>query len=115
MLDVRICFDELLKQFPSLNSHLAVDSVIVKNEDFESGIVSIQKGNSSTLSDEIKEKLAMFKIIENTNAQVETTKESRVLQALRSNRIATLGNYVDTSGVCPTSNHLERDSEEEIL
>jgi hypothetical protein len=108
MLEVRICFDALMHQYPTLDSHLAVDSDIVKNEDFETGIVTLQKGNFAVLTDEVKNTLAKFITNETANEQVETTTESRVLQALRINRATTDGNYVDTRGVCPTSNHLER-------
>jgi hypothetical protein len=107
MKDVRICFDVLLEEYPSLDSHISTTSSIVYSEDFENGIVSLQKGNSQVLNNQEKEAMECFKISA-TTPTVNVDTESKVLLALRMNRVNSRGHYVDTTGICPTSNHLER-------
>lgn len=104
--EVRVCFDALILEYPSLCSHISSGSDIVSNPNFENGIVSLQRGTTSTLTDGAKESVKRFQPVEINNHQI--ANESRVLQALMNNQFSTGGAYVDTTGVCPTSNHLER-------
>ena len=108
MLEVRVCFDALLAQYPTLKSHIDVDSPIVSNTAFENGLVSLQKGTISTLDERSKLAVKRFEVVEERIIPNEDMAQSLVLKALHDSRKITLGGYMDTSRVCPTSNHLER-------
>jgi hypothetical protein len=108
MQDVRICFDALLTQYPSLNSHIAVDSQKVSNPAFENGLVALQKGTIGTLDERTKLAIKRFEGEEVAIVLNEDLEQSLVLKALHNSRMISQGGYVDTFRVCPTSNHLER-------
>ena len=107
MLDVRVCFDALISQFPGMGSHISSRSMIVANPDFETGIVALQKGEVANFTNPVKKLLKRFEL-EEPPLRILDDCESLVLQALQNIRNETQGCYVETVGVCPTSNHLER-------
>jgi hypothetical protein len=55
LAEVVVCFDALILDYPSLRSHISSESDIVSNPNFKNGIVSLQRGFTSTLTAGAKE------------------------------------------------------------
>jgi hypothetical protein len=70
---VREIFDEVLRNFPELSTHLADDADIVKNPVFEKAVVSISKGLK--LTDE--QRLEAIRLLKSEPELLETTSDSQ--------------------------------------
>jgi hypothetical protein len=70
---VREIFDEVLRNFPELSTHLADDADIVKNPVFEKAVVSISKGLK--LTDE--QRLEAVRLLKSEPEFLETTSDSQ--------------------------------------
>jgi len=114
MSSVRLLFDEVLRRVESLDKqhkYLHTDSPIVKDPDFENGIVKIIEKNFGSLNS--NERLACQKLespfeIEVESAIVESADfATQVLKNKRA-RIENSSGYINCDFLEPTSNRLER-------
>jgi hypothetical protein len=107
LLDVRLIFDELVKNYPSMSSRLGADARIVKFPYFESGICKVIDGQEEHLSLEESTILSQLKLeyIDLSDSNTETI--DLVERALKKRRKKnTL--YMDLTFIPPTSNVVER-------
>lgn len=61
MITARLCFDDLIWQYPTFEEHLGKNASIVHSPDFESGVIKIMSGDFK-LSTREKSALKMFEI-----------------------------------------------------
>ena len=61
MITARLCFDDLIRRYPTFEGHLGKNASIVHSPDFESGVIKIMSGDFK-LSTREKSALKMFQI-----------------------------------------------------
>ena len=89
--DVRFLFDEVIKEFPGLESHCGTRSDIVHSPDFEAAIIKIINDSENELSDNEKEAAILLK------------------NFLKKRKIEKAGSqYMNVKFILPTSNLVER-------
>jgi len=110
-LDSRLLFDQLVNDHPSFASKLSATASIVKNKDFENGLVKLLQDKESELTLFEKEQLKGFlKESQTSSTRNEVDKNDNYVQrAFKKARIEKeSGCYIDVSFVSPTSNICER-------
>ena len=106
MADVRLIFDEVCAQYPSMSDQLSKDAYIVKFKDFENAVVKVLSGYSNLLTHSEKACLDPFVVLED-EVVVVSEGDSLVCRALKRKKVET-GVYHDLSYIPPTSNVVER-------
>ena len=109
--DVRFLFDEVIKEFPGLESHCGTRSDIVHSPDFEAAIIKIINDSENELSDNEKEAVILLKL-PNSNLPTDTNSETSIDFAatlLKKRKIEKAGSQnMNVKFILPTSNLVER-------
>jgi hypothetical protein len=116
MLEIRILFDFVILKFPSMGKYLADNAHIVKNPDFENGLVKLQK--KQLLNGDEQEAIKSFAIDVIPQKHIDSNEEedfvSQAFKKAKHGGFLTSGSlkieaeYMDTSFVPRTSNICER-------
>ena len=105
--DVRFLFDEVIKEFPGLESHCGTRSDIVHSPDFEAAIIKIINDSENELSDNEKEAVILLKL-PNSNLPTDTNSETSIDFAatlLKKRKIEKAeSQYMNVKFILPTSN-----------
>ena len=75
LAEVRILFDSISSNFPSVERRLAMNGSLVFNEPFETGIVKVINGKESELSNEESEQMEAF--LRDTDTDVQEIPEAQ--------------------------------------
>ena len=109
--DIRILFDEIIKDFPGLASHCGTEFPIVHNKDFENALVKNLNNREEDLKDIEKDAFALLKC---SNGQPRSTVTasscSDFAKDLRKKRKLErkFSEYMKVNFILPTSNLVER-------
>jgi len=111
--DVRILFDEVIKDFPETSARLSSSAKIVHQQEFESAIVKLQDKKMELLTTEEKKSIEHLKckdseIITENNSVDSLSYAEQALKKRKINHEKAGSCYMDTRYIVPTSNMCER-------
>jgi hypothetical protein len=107
---VRLLFDKVIEEFPSLSSHLSTNASIVKYPNLENGLVKIQNQEEHLLTLMEKEALSFLKTSKTCNEPAPIDKPFDFAEGIVQQKKLRVceTSYVDTTYIVPTSNLVER-------
>ncbi|KAH9102731.1 hypothetical protein AeMF1_020740 [Aphanomyces euteiches] len=107
--DVRDIFDEAIETYPQAIVRLGENSEIVENVDFETAVVKILRGTTSSLSDGQKESVGHLVVSSSIGEGAPLQRLTIAERAKKRQKMSDEGtNYIDCRFIRPTSNICER-------
>jgi hypothetical protein len=106
--EVRQLFDAVIDSFPSFEDHCSSGATIVTHKEFENGLVKLQKGEETTLSQLEKQAMRVFLSEEAGQADIEEEVDSFAESILLANKRRRVSLYTDTKWVPSTTAGVER-------